>query len=83
LKRFNFRKIIKRNDFTSIFGNVGCRRTLKSGLKKYFWYRWKKFKMQQVRRAKQGWRNRVFGSKTALRIRKTYGRRVNIPLFRR
>jgi len=83
MKHFNFRKFIKRNDFTSVFGRVGARRTLKSGLKKYFWYRWKKFKMQQVRRAKQGWRNRVFGSKTALRIRKTYGRRGNIPLFRR
>jgi len=82
-KSFNFRKFIKRNDFTSVFGNVGGRRTLKSGLKKYFWYRWKKFKMQQVRRAKQGWRNRVFGSKTALRIRKTYGRRPPISLFRR
>ena len=83
MKRFNFRKRIKRNDFTSIFGNVGARRTLKSALKKYFWYRWKRFKMQQVRRAHQGWRNRVFGSKTALRIRKKYGRRGNIPLFRR
>jgi hypothetical protein len=83
LKRFNFRKRIKRNDFTSVFGNVGARRTLKSALKKYFWYRWKKFKMQQVRRAKQGWRNRVFGSKTALRIRKTYGRHKPIVSFRR
>ena len=39
--------------------------------------------MQQIRRAKQGWRNKVFGMKTALRIRKTYGRRKPIGTFRR
>lgn len=83
MKRFNFRKRIKRNDFTSIFGNVGARRTLKSALKKYFWYRWKKFKMQQVRRAHQGWRNRVFGMITALGIRKKYGRRRPAAQLRR
>jgi hypothetical protein len=80
LKRFNFRKIIKRNDFTSVFGNVGARRTITNRKPKSLALR---FKMEQLRRAHQGWRNKVFGSKSALRIRKTYGRRKPIPQFRR
>ena len=80
MKRFNFRKFIKRNDFTSVFGNVGARRTItrKKPIKLVL-----RFMMQQIRRAKQGWRNKVFGMKTALRIRKTYGRRKPIRSFRR
>jgi hypothetical protein len=82
LKRFNFRKRIKRNDFTSVFGGVGRRRSLTH-------YAVKpqrlilRFKMQQVRRAHQGYRNRVFGTASMLRIRKTYGRRKPIGSFRR
>ena len=80
MKRFNFRKFIKRNDFTSVFGYVGARRTItrKKPIKLVL-----RFMMQQIRRAKQGWRNKVFGMKTALRIRKTYGRRKPIRSFRR
>ena len=80
MKRFNFRKRIKRNDFTSVFGNVGARRTItrKKPIKLVL-----RFMMQQIRRAKQGWRNKVFGMKTALRIRKAYGRRKPIGPFRR
>jgi hypothetical protein len=80
MKRFNFRKFIKRNDFTSVFGNIGARRTItrKKPKSLVIWFR-----MQQIRRAHQGWRNRVFGTKTALRIRKTYGRRKPIGSFRR
>ena len=80
MKRFNFRKFIKRNDFTSVFGNIGARRTItrKKPIKLVL-----RFMMQQIRRAKQGWRNKVFGMKTALRIRKTYGRRKPIGTFRR
>jgi hypothetical protein len=80
MKRFNFRKFIKRNDFTSVFGNVGARRTITRKKPKSLVLR---FKMQQVRRAHQGWQNKVFGMKTALRIRKTYGRRKPIAQFRR
>ena len=85
MKRFNFRKRIKRNDFTSVFGGVGRRRTLLHFVgKKRFRMRWRRFKMQQVRRAHQGRRNKVFGMMQALRIRKTYGRRSHISLtFRR
>ena len=83
MKRFfNFKKRIKRNDFTSVFGGVGRRRSLTH-------YAIKpqrpilRFKMQQVRRAHQGYRNRVFATATLLRIRKAYGRRRPIAQFRR
>ena len=80
MKRFNFRKFIKRNDFTSVFGNIGARRTITVKKPKALVLR---FMMQQIRRAHQGWRNKVLGMKTALRIRKTYGRRKPIGSFRR
>jgi hypothetical protein len=80
VKRFNFRKFIKRNDFTSVFGNIGARRTITRKKPINLGLR---FMMQQIRRAHQGWRNKVFGMKTALRIRKKYGRRKPIGSFRR
>jgi hypothetical protein len=84
LKRFNFRKRIKRNDFTSVFGGVGRRRTLLHFAgKKRFLTRWRKTMMAQIRRANQGRRNKVFGTVTALRIRKAYGRRKSVSYFRR
>lgn len=84
MKRFNFRKHIMRNDFTSVFGGVGRRRTLLHfASKKRFRLRWIRFKMVQIRRAHQGRKNKVFGSMHALRIRRTYGRRKPIAQFRR
>ena len=80
MKRFNFRKRIKRNDFTSVFGNVGARRTITRQKPKGLVLR---FKLQQIRRAHQGWCNKVFGSISALKIRKTYGRRPTISQLRR
>jgi len=80
LKRFNFRKRIKRNHFTSVFGNIGARRTITRQKPKALVLR---FKLQQIRRAHQGWRNKVFGSIAALRIRKTYGRRKPVAQLRR
>jgi len=84
MKRFNFRKRIMRNYFTTIFGGVGRRRTLLHYAgKKRFRFRWIRFKIQQIRRAHQGRKNKVFGSINALRIRRTYGRRKPIRSFRR
>ena len=84
MKKFNFRKWIKRNDFTSIFGGFGRRRTLLHFAgKKRFRLRWIRFKMAQIRRAHQGRKNKVFGSIHALRIRRTYGRRKPLAQFRR
>jgi len=83
-KSFNRRKFIKRNDFTSVFGGFGRRRTLLHFAgKKRFRLRWIRFKMQQIRRAHQGHRNKTFGMIQALRIRRVYGRRKSTALFRR
>jgi len=83
LKRFfNFKKRIKRNDFTSVFGGVGKRRSLMHYVIKPQRLILR-FKMQQVRRAHQGRRNKVFATATMLRIRKKYGRRKPIASFRR
>lgn len=71
-----------RNDFTTIFGGVGRRRSVKD------FFNSKKvikasFKMQKIRRSHQGWRNRIFGSIQALKIRRMYGRHKPTPQFRR
>lgn len=81
MKRFNFRKRIMRNDFTSVFGNIGKRRTC--GFKPIKEPLVLRFKMQQIRRAHQGHRNKTFGMIQALRIRRAYGRRKPIGSFRR
>jgi len=83
LKKFNFRKWIRRNDFTSIFGGVGTRRTLLDFAgKKRFRLRWIRFKIVKTRRAHQGWRNKTFGSLYSLKTRLKYGRRKSIGNFR-
>ena len=71
-----------RNDFTTIFGGVGRRRTIKD------FFNTKKvikevFKMSKIRRAHQGWRNKTFGTLNALKIRLIYGRRKPTAQFRR
>ena len=84
MKRFNFRKRVMRNDFTSVFGGFGRRRTLLHFAgKKRFRLRWIRFKMVQIRRAHQGHRNMTFGMIQALRIRRVYGRCKSTALFRR
>ena len=70
-----------RNDFTTIFGGVGRRRTVVTRQTKKCLVT--KSKMQKIRRAHQGWRNRIFGSIQALKIRLQYGRRKPVPQFRR
>ena len=82
MKRFNFKKTIRRNNFTTIFGGVGRRRTVvtrQSATRLVI----RRFKMQMIRRAHQGWRNKQFGTLHALKIRLQYGRRAVIPQLRR
>jgi hypothetical protein len=84
MKKFNFRKLIKRNDFTTVFGGFGKRRTLLHFIKKKrFRLLWIRFKMVQIRRAHQGRNNKVFGSMHSLKIRRAYGRRKPLAQFRR
>jgi len=79
-KSFNFRKTTPRTLFTITFGSVGRRRTVFFGK---FLSKTKRNKMQMIRRAHQGWRNKRIGSIQALKIRLQYGRRKPIPQFRR
>ena len=84
MKKFRFPRIIKRKLFTIIFGDVGKRRLITdyhpSSVRKPRKHR---TKMQKIRRAHQGWRNRVHGSITALKMRKVFGRRKSVAQFRR
>jgi len=84
MKRFNFKKIVGRNAFTTVFGGIGKHRTVlyfASGPTSKSPY--KRTKLAMIRRAHQGWRNRVYGSMMALKIRRQYGRRKPVPQFRR
>lgn len=82
MKTFRFPRTIKRKLFSMIFGGVGKRRLItdykpKPKPKK------RKFKIEWLRRCHQGGRNRVYGTITALKIRKAFGRRKSVPQFRR
>ena len=81
-KRFNFSRIIKRSLFGVIFGDAGKRRFIQDYVNKPKRIK-ARFKMQKIRRAHQGWRNRVHGSIWALKVRKAFGRRKPVAQFRR
>lgn len=72
MRNFRFRKTIKRNTFTTIFGGVGQRKfaILPRPIAKAL-----RTKMQMYRRAAQGWRNQTFGRLTALKVMLQYGKR--------
>jgi len=78
---FNFRKTVARNNFTKIFGRVGARRMVIRHPKKCLMT--KRFKLQAIRRAHQGWRNVTFGMLHGLKIRLKYGRRTPIKWYGR
>lgn len=82
MKRFDFRKTIKRRAFTIVFGSVGKRRLLTFNARRKNPLALR-FKMQMIRRSNQGWRNRIFGTISALQVRRKYGRIKSIPQFRR
>ena len=99
MKKFNFRKRIKRNPFTTIFGGIGKRRIVKSEPKVVMIWRryvlpqiWKpqpsrvvlgKSRIQWIRRSHQGWRNKTFGTISAIKVRLEFGRRKPSSPFRR
>jgi hypothetical protein len=82
MKKFSFPRIIKRKLFTIVFGDAGKRRLIQDYYNKPRPIK-ARFKMQKIRRAHQGWRNRVHGAITALKIRKVFGRRKPTAQFRR
>jgi hypothetical protein len=80
--RFNIRSRIKRSHFTAVFGSVGKRRILphfnsKPTIRKL------RFKIQCIRRSRQGFRNKRIGAINGIKLRLKYGRRSVIPQFRR
>ena len=84
MKKFRFPRIIKRKLFTIIFGDVGKRRLITDYYpSEIVKPRRRRFKMIWIRRAHQGWKNKVHGSIWALKVRRTFGRRKPIPQFRR
>jgi hypothetical protein len=83
---FKFRKIIRRNSFTQIFKSFGKRRFmldykhLKIVCRNP---RAKRTKMQRIRRANQGHRNKIYGRLNAIKMQLMFGRYPKVPQFRR
>jgi hypothetical protein len=83
---FKFRKIIRRNSFTQIFKSFGKRRSmidykhLKIVCRNP---RAKRTKNQRIRRANQGYRNKIYGRINAIKMRLIFGRYPKVPQFRR
>jgi hypothetical protein len=82
MKNYGFKKTTLRNDFTVIFGGVGKRRYIFIDKGRRPVYR-KRTRMQMYRRAAQGWRNKVFGRLTAMKLRLEFGIRKPATRFRR
>jgi hypothetical protein len=84
LNNFNFRKMTRRNHFTTIFGGIGKRRVVASlHYPKRIFRRREKFWMERLRRSRIGWRNQVWASLVSLQVRIKYGRRKFMGNFRR
>ena len=83
---FKFRKIIRRSSFTQIFKSFGKRRSmldykhLKIVCRNP---RAKRTSNQMIRRANQGYRNKIYGRINAIKMRLTFGRYPKVPQFRR
>jgi hypothetical protein len=86
LTNFRFRKTIRRNIFTQIFKGFGERRLvtaykqMKIECRKP---RQRRTLSQRLRRASQGYRNKIFGRLNALKTRLMFGRYKKLPQFRR
>ena len=92
MKSFRFKKLAKRCVFNVVFGNVGRKRFVTTYVKSdrviAILTRLEKntiprYRQEKIRRAHQGWRNRVFGTIQAIQVRLKYGRRPVTPQFRR
>ena len=79
--KFRFKKTTLRNDFTVVFGGVGERRTIFID-REYRPNDHKRTRMQKIRRAAQGWRNKTYGRFIALKMMLRYGKRKPARRFR-
>jgi hypothetical protein len=83
---FKFRKIIRRNTFTQVFKGFGERRLVTDYKQVKITCRnprQRRSLIQRIRRASQGFRNKIFGRLNALKIRLMFGRHKNTSQFRR
>jgi hypothetical protein len=86
MTRFNFRKTIRRNTFTQVFKGFGGRRLVTDYKQMKIECRnprTRKSLIQRLRRASQGFRNKIFGRLNALKMRLMFGRHKNTSQFRR
>jgi hypothetical protein len=86
MAKFNFRKTIRRNTFTQVFKGFGGRRLVTDY--KHMKVvcrnpRARRSLIQRIRRASQGYRNKIFGRLNALKMRLMFGRHKATPQFRR
>jgi hypothetical protein len=83
---FKFRKIIRRNTFTQVFKGFGERRLITDYKQVKITCRNPRQRRplsQRLRRASQGFRNKIFGRLSALKMRLAFGRFKKTPQFRR
>ena len=86
MAKFNFRKTIRRNTFTQVFRGFGGRRLVTDYKQMKIECRnprTRKSLIQRIRRASQGYRNKIFGRLNALKMRLMFGRHKSTPQFRR
>ena len=82
MRLLNFRKTVRRNSFSQVFKSFGTRRTVLSYVTSKIKFK-RRTKMQHLRRANQGYRNKIFGRVNAIKMRLTFGRHNKVPQFRR
>jgi hypothetical protein len=86
MTRFNFRKTIRRNSFTQVFKGFGGRRLVTDYKQMKIACRNPRARRtlsQRLRRASQGFRNKIFGRLNAIKMRLMFGRHKKTPQFRR
>ena len=86
MTNFKFRKTIRRNSFTQVFKGFGGRRLVTDYKQMKIECRKPRTRrplIQRLRRASQGFRNKIFGRLNALKMRLMFGRHKKTPQFRR
>ena len=86
MTNFQFRKTIRRNAFTQVFKGFGGRRLVTDYKHMKIVCRnprQRRTLSQRLRRASQGFRNKIFGRLNALKMRLMFGRHKATPQFRR
>ena len=83
MKALAMTKTVMRNSFTKLFSphRIGKRKIAYQYTYRHQFNTTKRTSMQRIRRSKQGAANRIYGSITALQLRRQFGRLPTVPLF--